>query len=260
MEIQKVFCMFEQSGTFKNCFRKHGISAEDYDILNDFGETDHVIDLFSEINRAYDGNSSLFDEVGSNDLVLAFFPCTRFEAKVPLLLRGELAQQKKWDDEKKLDYSMKIHDELHMLYTLICKLFTISIRGGWRLVVENPYMQPHYLRDYFPVKPKLIIKDRTIDGDYFKKPTQFWFINCSPENNVIFEPISFVPTYTIARVEKMNSGHNRTVSRSLIHPQFADRFIRNYILDDRRDDRKGREPDAEERAAADGHDGRDQPV
>ena len=45
----KVFCLFEQSGTFKNEFRKFGINAEDYDIRNDFGETDHIMDLFKEI-------------------------------------------------------------------------------------------------------------------------------------------------------------------------------------------------------------------
>ena len=44
-----VHCLFEQSGTFKNEFKKLGIDAEDYDILNDFGETDHIIDLFAEI-------------------------------------------------------------------------------------------------------------------------------------------------------------------------------------------------------------------
>ena len=55
MEIKgKVHCLFEQSGTFKNEFKKLGIPAEDYDIQNNFGETDHVIDLFAEIDRAYD--------------------------------------------------------------------------------------------------------------------------------------------------------------------------------------------------------------
>ena len=49
----KVHCFFEQSGTFKNEFKKLGIPAEDYDIQNNFNETDHVIDLFSEIDRAY---------------------------------------------------------------------------------------------------------------------------------------------------------------------------------------------------------------
>ena len=55
MEIKgKVHCFFEQSGTFKNEFIKLGIPAEDYDIQNNFGETDHVIDLFGEIDRAYE--------------------------------------------------------------------------------------------------------------------------------------------------------------------------------------------------------------
>lgn len=55
MEIKgKVHCFFEQSGTFKNEFIKLGIPAEDYDIQNNFGETNHVIDLFGEIDKAYD--------------------------------------------------------------------------------------------------------------------------------------------------------------------------------------------------------------
>jgi len=49
MEITgKVHCLFEQSGTFKNEFIKLGIPAEDYDIQNNFGETDHIVDLFGE--------------------------------------------------------------------------------------------------------------------------------------------------------------------------------------------------------------------
>ena len=49
MKIKRAHCLFEQSGTFKNEFIKLGVPAYDYDILNDFGETDFVIDLFKEI-------------------------------------------------------------------------------------------------------------------------------------------------------------------------------------------------------------------
>jgi hypothetical protein len=56
MEIKgKVHCFFEQSGVFKREFIKLGIPAEDYDIQCNFGETDHVIDLFSEIEKCYGG-------------------------------------------------------------------------------------------------------------------------------------------------------------------------------------------------------------
>ena len=64
MEIKgKVHCFFEQSGTFKNEFIKLGIPAEDYDIQNNFGETDHMDDLFKAIDDAYDGRPSLFDQI-----------------------------------------------------------------------------------------------------------------------------------------------------------------------------------------------------
>lgn len=48
-------CLFEQSGTFKNEFKKLGINAYDYDVLNDFGQTDYQIDLFHEIDSAWGG-------------------------------------------------------------------------------------------------------------------------------------------------------------------------------------------------------------
>lgn len=45
----KVHCLFEQSGTFKNEFKKLGYEAYDYDILNEFGQTDYIVDLFENI-------------------------------------------------------------------------------------------------------------------------------------------------------------------------------------------------------------------
>ena len=45
----KAHCLFEQSGTFKNEFKKLGYDAFDYDILNEYGQTDYQIDLYKEI-------------------------------------------------------------------------------------------------------------------------------------------------------------------------------------------------------------------
>ena len=56
----KVHCFFEQSGTFKNEFRKLGYEAYDYDIQNNFGETYNVIDLFAEIEKAYSGGGGAY--------------------------------------------------------------------------------------------------------------------------------------------------------------------------------------------------------
>ena len=56
----KCHLFFEQSGTFKGEFKKLGYEAEDYDIQNNFGETDNVIDLFAEIDIAYAGGGERF--------------------------------------------------------------------------------------------------------------------------------------------------------------------------------------------------------
>ena len=79
MEIKgKVHCFFEQSGTFKNEFIKLGIPAEDYDIQNNFGETDHVVDLFSEIETAYRQQATGNRQLYSIALILVKTLCLLF--------------------------------------------------------------------------------------------------------------------------------------------------------------------------------------
>ena len=226
----KAYCLFEQSGTFKNEFKKLGIDAYDYDIRNDFGQTDFVVDIFAEIQKAYEGWESIFDQmVGGVDVIMAFFPCTRFEAKVPLSFRGESTQQKNWNDLKKLQYSMKLHGELHELYEKLCELTVVAERKGLRMVIENPVTQPHYLTTYWCIKPSVIDKDRTNDGDYYKKPTQYFFIGFEPSYNLVMEPLEPVKTRAIKKA-KGSETTSRQVERSMMHPQYARRFIKKYIL------------------------------
>lgn len=249
----KAHCLFEQSGTFKNEFRRLGIDAEDYDIRNDFGETDHVIDLFAEIMGGYDGKPSIFDTFGKDDLLMAFFPCIRFENQVMLWFRGQSGSQRNWSIEKKMLNCMKLQEELTEMYELINKLFLICIRKGLRLIVENPYSEEHYLRRYWCIPATLIDKDRRIRGDYYKKPTQYWFVNCEPKHNFIFEAqeTSKMPASSFwnndpkkritAQMFEIHTGIScsQTVARSMIHPDYANRFIREFIMEDEHGDSKG---------------------
>ncbi len=183
----------------------------------------------------YKNEPSIFDEIKKDDLIFAFFPCTRFEAKVPLLFRGQATQQKNWSTIKKMEYSMKLHSELHELYELISKLVVIVKRKGLRMIIENPYTQPHYLTTYWCIKPSLIDKNRRLNGDYYIKPTQYWFINCEVQNNLDFTPIELVEKMIIANPKK--SEYSRQTQRSMIHPQYARRFIKQYVLKDDENER-----------------------
>lgn len=124
--------------------------------------------FLKRLRGGYQGKPSLFDKISPDDLIFAFFPCTRFEARVPLLFRGQATQQKGWNTEKKLEYSITLQNELAELYVLLCKMVIVAIRKGLKLVIENPYTQPHYLTTYWCIQPTFVDKDRTKNGDYYK--------------------------------------------------------------------------------------------
>ena len=243
MKIKTARLLFEQSGTFKRAFIDLGIPAVDYDILNDFDETDFQIDLFAEIEKAFDGGESVFDGFSPDDLIFAFFPCVRFENQIMLYFRGQANQQRNQTIEQKMLYDIKLMDELAGFYKLINKLCVVCIRRGLRLIIENPYSKEHFLQRYWCLNPAVIDKDRRDNGDYFAKPTQYFFINCEPEQNVLFEPL---PDNAITALLRDQNDHwaslkkedyqktgakDRKTGRSMIAPDYANRFIRQFIID-----------------------------
>lgn len=226
-------CLFEQSGTFKNEFRKLGFTAYDYDIRDDFRQTDYRIDLFREINNAYVHSRSIFDRFKKEDLVLAFFPCVRFSKQISMHIRGYAYGVRDWSDDRKLEYSMHLVEEVSDMYNLLCKLFIICITRGLMLIVENPSEGDAFLNRYFPIPPTIVDMDRRKFGDKFKKPTQYWFINLKPKNNINFEIC-----------EPKNGGWvtlQPTIERSMIDSDYANRFIRDFIVENPLKEKSGTE-------------------
>ena len=154
------------------------------------------------------------------DTVLAFFPCVRFEDQIQLYFRGTAIGQKNWSNEKKLEYDLKLHSELAHNYELITKLALLAYRKDFKLIIENPYSTQHYLQRYWCLKPQVIDLDRSMHGDYFKKPTQFWFINAEPKNDLHIGVMS-------EKVKKVLDCN--TVERSMIHPDYTRYFIESYL-------------------------------
>ena len=230
MKFKRAICLFEQSGTFKHQFELLGYPAFDYDLLNEFGCTDFVVDLFQQINEKYNNSYeyNIFDDFTEDDIILAFFPCTRFETQISMAFRGESYQMRDWKPVRKLDYAMKLHNELHEYYMILCKLCTICYKNNLRLIVENPFTQPHYLNSYFPLKPSIIDYDRRVNGDYYKKPTQYFFINCEPEYSFTLEIMDGIKN-NITKCSNIDNKSRKT-SRSMISPVYAKRFIEKYII------------------------------
>lgn len=230
-------CLFEQSGTFKNEFKKLGINAFDYDILNKYGETDFVIDLFEEIRNGYEGKTSIFDEIKTDDIIMAFFPCVRFENQIMLSFRGQLHGMEKWTYRQKMEHDMKLLGELKVNYDTVNQLFILCMERNLKLIMENPFSEQHFLRRYWCYPPSIIDRDRRENGDYYKKPTQFWFLNCKPKNNFVAEPLEWNSIELKDAIQCMTKEHyqeyanNIKEARSMIHPSYARRFIKMQILE-----------------------------
>jgi hypothetical protein len=133
----------------------------------------------------------------------------------------------------------------YKFYMLCLKMHaTIEIRG-FRLIMENPWHETNYTNYFWFMKPSIIDKNRTLRGDYFIKPTAYWFLNCQP---------TFGKTQQITPQEKRlfqtggsggwKNGKKHpdknakgslkaglcSEERSMISPDYARNFICDFIL------------------------------
>lgn len=267
MEIKgKVHCFFEQSGTFKNEFIKLGIPAEDYDIQNNFGETDHTDDLFKAIDDAYDGKPSLFDNIRGGqdgDLIFAFFPCIKFCSVMEQMQHEDFydASQKRRKDFGTEEYYRRkwatlrnYSQERFLFYDLALKLTAVCQIKGVRMIMENPWHPTNFTNHFWFARTSVIDKDRTRRGDYFRKPTAYWFIGCTPTYGESYQPTPKNKIRTITAgsgasktkkklrdkidkevLDKLYLDHNSDSGicdeeRSMISPDYARNFICDFIL------------------------------
>ena len=231
MTVKFVHLFFEQSGTFKRAFRELGIAAKDYDIQNNYGETDVVVDLFNWIEAEYVGvNTQLFRSIKKDDLIIAFFPCIYFcEANMMFFMGTNLNYKKrKMSRTQIIEDIIKRDENRHRYYVLLLKLFHVCERRQLRLIVENPYNAHHYLRFNFPYKPAVIDMNRRLRGDYVKKPTQYFFLNCEPAGKSSVQ-LDKVQQFTRNR-HAAKTGGICSSDRSMISPDYAHNFICDHIL------------------------------
>lgn len=224
-----VHCMFEQSGTFKQAFRQLSIPAIDYDLRNDFGETDCIVDLFAQIDNAYQGAASIFDTITPDMLVMAFYPCIYFNEHNEMYFCNTSYNLRSYSQPERLDKIMERAQLRHEYYMRLIRLFTVCERRQLKLIVENPYNAHHYLRFNFPYKPAVIDMNRMLRGDAFKKPTQYFFLNIVPGRGQSLQKIKkmeFIEDK--ARSDKKGMC---SVERSMISPEYAHNFICDFILD-----------------------------
>lgn len=138
-------------------------------------------------------------------------------------------------NQKAMTYCEKIKDALERLqkrtyfHTLLYKLTYVVMGKGLRLLIENPATQPNYLvgMQNFP-NPTIIDKNRMLRGDYFKKPTAYWYFNCEPTYGESYQ--NDKEQKTIMQAKSAPHAGLCSEERSMISPDYARNFICDFIL------------------------------
>ena len=229
-------CLFEQSGTFKNVLKSHGHNAWDYDLQNQFGETDFVIDLFFEIEKEYVNliynpifpNETIFSNMKpEEDFIIAFFPCTHFCDANSLICRLQNAGGKQIAyDQKTVKRLIDRNQERARFFEIYLKFTYICQIKGIPTIIENPATSgggSNYLKLYSPIDVGYYEKDRTLFGDKFKKPTNFYAINFDMKEKF---------TMFYDRNYKMQCIMNckvDNIDRSLMTSTYAENFYKRFL-------------------------------
>lgn len=218
--MAQFYCLFEQSGTFKNAFKKLGHQATDFDIQDEYGETDVQCDLF-DVDTI---NKIISSAVAEKATIVMFFPCTYFSAQQILWTRGENYAQKDWTIPQKIAKSVDNMIDTFKYYDILCYWTANCIKYNVPLIIENPYNPQSFLVRYFPIKPSIIDTDRRRLGDKFPKPTMWYFINRKPNDNLeLINPFSY--NYNLF-VDHTKYGKER----SEITSDYATNFIKSFVL------------------------------
>lgn len=194
---------------------------------------------------------------------MAFFPCIRFCSVMEQIQHEDFydASQKKNKNFGTPDYYRRKWEVLRgysqdrfYFYDLALKLTAVAQIHGLRMIMENPWHPVNFTNHFWFMRVSLIDNDRTRRGDYYRKPTAYWFTNCTPTHGESFQPTPKNKIKTITSgsgalktakrmskildketMDKKYIGHASKSGicdeeRSMISPDYARNFICDFIL------------------------------
>ena len=172
--------------------------------------------------------SSIFDSITSEDLVFSFFPCIYFCAMSQVDMYFSAKNYRKMTQKKKTDIILERSRNREKFYKLAVKMISVCIMRNIRIVMENPWSEQTYLKNNFVAKPNIVDNNRRLRGDYFKKPTAYWYFNCEPTTGSSFQKPKEIKS--VAWCKKSPKAGMCSEERSMISPDYARNFICDFIL------------------------------
>lgn len=129
---------------------------------------------------------------------------------------------------EKTEAIIKRSADREMFYIRAIKMLSVVKEKGLRLIMENPWSEQTYLKANFIMPPTMVDNNRMLRGDYFVKPTAYWFINSTPTHG--FTECKNKEKKTIMSTRSSMKAGLCSEERSMISPDYARNFICDFIL------------------------------
>lgn len=173
--------------------------------------------------------ASVFDSMSYNDLILAFFPCIYFESVQQMYYSLDTLNNRHKSICERIKDAIERIDKRTYFHIVLYKMVFVCYQKNLRLIIENPAGPNGFITSGQNfIAPTFIDKNRLLRGDFFKKPTAYWFINCERTNGMTIQWDKKQKTVDGSRP----SGKAGICSeeRSMISPDYARNFICDFIL------------------------------
>ena len=134
---------------------------------------------------------------------------------------------RKLKDWEKVDKIIAREKKRDQYLTILLKFIGVCLKRGIRMIFENP-ISMSFLTIFFVKEPDVKDTNRMLRGDYYSKPTGYWFFNCSPTHGFTEQCDK-----QRKKVHDQKRGLEAGVcseERSMISPDYARNFICDFIL------------------------------
>lgn len=166
--------------------------------------------------------------ITQDDLIVAFYPCIYFCTSSQLAFFMKCKNYESLNDIKKIEKILGRSARREEFYERLMKFVSVCLKKHIRMIFENPYMKPSYLENNFLKNPDVIDMNRMERGDFFKKPTAYWFWNCAPTHGFSYQNDK---KQKFIRNEKRSSKAGVcSIERSLISSDYARNWICDFVL------------------------------
>lgn len=161
-------------------------------------------------------------------MIIAFFPCIYFSSLSQMEMSLTSVNVRKKPMPERYAFVLDRSRKRQAFLELLIKLMGVCEIRGYRLIVENPWAMQTYLKNGFIKPPALVDNNRMLRGDYFMKPTAYWFVNCEPTHGMTIQKDKM----NVRILDSKGSKKAGVCSeeRSMISPDYARNFICDFVL------------------------------